>query len=352
MLLTLALIVGVAQGQTSASIPATLPEQSLSGVTALHTKAEAGDASAQFLLGKAFEGGLGVSKNEEEAARWFRKAADQGNAAAEDELGVLLWTGTGVRKDKVQAVQWYQKAAQQGNGSAMFNLAVAYYNAEGGTANVFQAQVWFYIARDHGSTLAADAVQRFEKAASQEGLIAVWHMVAATYAAGRAVPKDYALAFKWYQMCAEKGSTGAAVELARILYDGLSGKPDYNQALRWCQYAADRQNPLGMYCVGRLYQEGKTGPKDPAEAIRWFEKAAAFGDTSSCLQLGRMFWNGEGIKADPVTAYKWTLLGAELLPSEKRSVALQDLGNFQLQMTRKQIKEGAKKAEKFKKTIR
>jgi hypothetical protein len=41
-------------------------------------KANSGDASAQFELGKIYEAGGGVRQNLEQAAIWYRKAAEQG----------------------------------------------------------------------------------------------------------------------------------------------------------------------------------------------------------------------------------------------------------------------------------
>ena len=42
--------------------------------------ADQGDAAAQFRLGLAYRTGRGVEKSDEEAARWYQKAADQGHA--------------------------------------------------------------------------------------------------------------------------------------------------------------------------------------------------------------------------------------------------------------------------------
>ena len=41
-------------------------------------KAEKGDASAQVTLGLMYEYGRGVAKNDVEAVKWYRKAAEQG----------------------------------------------------------------------------------------------------------------------------------------------------------------------------------------------------------------------------------------------------------------------------------
>ena len=54
-----------------------------------------------------------MAQNKEEAAKWYRKAADQGDADAQCNLGYCYKTGDGVTKDPVRAVELYRKAADQ-----------------------------------------------------------------------------------------------------------------------------------------------------------------------------------------------------------------------------------------------
>ena len=68
--------------------------------------------------------GEGVTKDDVEAVKWYRKAAEQGNALAQANLGILFETGRGVPKDDVEAAVWYRKAAEQGNTFAQANLRV------------------------------------------------------------------------------------------------------------------------------------------------------------------------------------------------------------------------------------
>ena len=62
-----------------------------------------GHASAQFNLGVMHAAGEGVLKDEAEAVRWFRLAAEQGVADAQNNLGAMYATGKGVLKDSVLA---------------------------------------------------------------------------------------------------------------------------------------------------------------------------------------------------------------------------------------------------------
>src|SRR4029453_4247327 len=69
--------------------------------------ADKGDAKAQYELGRAFfSGALGVAKDEAEAVKWFRKAAEQNVADAQFSLGVCYANGRGVTKDDAESVKW------------------------------------------------------------------------------------------------------------------------------------------------------------------------------------------------------------------------------------------------------
>ena len=61
-----------------------------SGFLKTKAKAEAGDANAQNLLGVMYDVGFGVPKDDQEAVKWYRKAAAQGSTQAKMQLDNLL----------------------------------------------------------------------------------------------------------------------------------------------------------------------------------------------------------------------------------------------------------------------
>jgi len=75
-------------------------------------KAQKGDSEAQRELGCLYRMGLGVNKDEAQAATWYQKAAEAGNTKAQFYLGRLYEEGLGIAKDEARAMQWYLKAAQ------------------------------------------------------------------------------------------------------------------------------------------------------------------------------------------------------------------------------------------------
>ena len=62
--------------------------------------------------------GRGVARDDPEAVRWYRRAAEQGYATGQFNLGFMYENGRGVRRDRVEAVRWYRMAAEQGDEDA------------------------------------------------------------------------------------------------------------------------------------------------------------------------------------------------------------------------------------------
>ncbi len=80
--------------------------------------AEDGLADAQFILGRMYQNGDGVSRDARRAAGWYRRAAEQGHADARFDLGMMYRYGIGVTRDPVEAYAWFELADRAGNTEA------------------------------------------------------------------------------------------------------------------------------------------------------------------------------------------------------------------------------------------
>lgn len=70
-------------------------------------KAEAGDATAQFIVGLRYANGVSVKQDDNEAVRWVTTAANNGNGKAQCALSELYLFGScGVQKDVKEARTW------------------------------------------------------------------------------------------------------------------------------------------------------------------------------------------------------------------------------------------------------
>ena len=75
------------------------------------------------MLGGFYAKGVGVEKDEAEAVKWFRAAAEQGFMKGKALLGLAYFEGTGVEKDEAEGVKWLRAAAEQGDETAQKFLA-------------------------------------------------------------------------------------------------------------------------------------------------------------------------------------------------------------------------------------
>lgn len=104
--------------------------------------AEHGDTDAQRTLGFLYLDGQGVPQDFENAAYWFRQAANSGDAVAQNNLGVMYLNGQGVPPDSRVAIQWFRRAANQEDPRAQFNLALSYETGRGVDQNYNAAAEW------------------------------------------------------------------------------------------------------------------------------------------------------------------------------------------------------------------
>jgi uncharacterized protein len=310
--------VALAVGQ-AASLPMTQTPKSessdratpnLSDIAKLRAQAEAGDAVAQFELGRAYESGNGVAQNDDLAVAWFRKAADQGSAAAENDLGIMYQLGRGVEKNKEEAVRWYRQGAKMGSREAMFNLGVSYYNGEGVADNPIAAYAWFLLAQEAGSPAAGDAVRRSAEELGPSSIHDAFLQVAEMYEKGEGLPQSYANAALWYRKEAHE-IPEAALRLATLLINGTGVKQDYGEAMDLCSDYAKKHYPAAEYCVGYLYQQGLGVAPDAKQAVKWYGEAVAAGNTKAALTLAEMHLKGEGVEVNRADAFFYLFLAYE-----------------------------------------
>ena len=70
---------------------------------------------AQYELGICYRDGAGVPQSHQEAAKWFRRAAETDFCAeSQYELGCCYMEGRGVERSRREAVKWFRKAARNG----------------------------------------------------------------------------------------------------------------------------------------------------------------------------------------------------------------------------------------------
>ena len=118
----------------------------------LKEKANDGNIKAQLMLGGMYGGGFGVDKDEKEAFKWYKMAADNANddGRASSIVGNFYSNGIGTDKSDSLAVVYFKKASDKGHVFATLALGYCYLTGKGTTQNSIKAKKCFDAAKNAG----------------------------------------------------------------------------------------------------------------------------------------------------------------------------------------------------------
>ena len=87
-------------------------------INELKPSAQNGDVKAQFNLAKIYSSRKTSSQDQNEAIKWYTKAAEQKHAFSQYTLGQIYAQEQNMSKSYVQSYAWYNLALSQGNETA------------------------------------------------------------------------------------------------------------------------------------------------------------------------------------------------------------------------------------------
>jgi TPR repeat protein len=123
-------------------------------------KANANDSSAQFELGSRFNYGREAPKNNVEALRWLRRAAQGGHREAQRLLAVKLYNGYDIPPDHEGALLWAQHLAEAGDVPGQMMAGNMYANGEGTPRDLVRAYMWYDVAATGAQQANGDPLQQ------------------------------------------------------------------------------------------------------------------------------------------------------------------------------------------------
>jgi len=126
----------------------------------VRTLANSGDVEAIFLMGTAYDEGLGTEIDYAQALQWYKIAAKEGHILATHNVGNMYQDGRGVPVDHTEATTWWLEAAKAGDVIPALRLGEAYEAGQGVTRDIVQARYWYSKAAKAGNTAAADALRK------------------------------------------------------------------------------------------------------------------------------------------------------------------------------------------------
>lgn len=240
-------------------------------------------------------------------------ALETGSAAGRDGSGEPGAGATGVSahsgEDTVGTIlemppltigpQSLRIAAAKGDPSAQFDVAARFAEGKGVKRDFAQAAVWY------------------QRAATQ-GLAAAQYRLAALYERGLGVTTDTARARVWYRRAAEQGNLKAMHNMA-VLSAGKDGtSSDYEMAVKWFTEAAEHGVTDSQYNLAVLLESGLGVPKDQAAAYRWYALAARGGDQEAVRRMDRLKgrMNPTAIKAIEAEVAAWRPRDSDALAND------------------------------------
>ena len=192
----------------------------------LVSKAESGDAEAQYWVGVDSESGLRLKRDSEKAAQWLLKSAERGFAPAQRKYGLML-----AHSDPRVGKQWLLAAAEQGDAEAQMWLGAA--DEEG----------WF-------GTVDTQGALKWYRMAAEAGQVDAQMLLGNRYELGHEVQQDYAVAADWYRKAAEHvlpvspGADEARYHLALLYVEGRGVPQDYLKAYFWLRLVGSGENVI------------------------------------------------------------------------------------------------------------
>jgi dipeptidyl aminopeptidase/acylaminoacyl peptidase/TPR repeat protein len=299
-----------------------VPRDDAEAVRWFRQAAELGNSIGQYSLARMYFQGRGVPQDDVAMVTWLRRAAAQSHAPAMGDLGFAYFEGRGIARSDEEAVRWSRRAAERGVIAAQRNLGVAYRDGRAVPRDEAEAVRWFERAAKAGSAASMNDLGRMYSAgrgvARDADQAAHWFRRAAeagdangqrnlglAYLDGRGVPRDDAEAARWLRRAADHGNDSAMTDLGVLYYTGRGVPQDYAEAVRWFRRAADDGHAVAQRNLGLAVREGRAVPRDDTEAARWLERAAEQDDAGAQFHLAELYAHGTGVARDPVRAYIW-----------------------------------------------
>ena len=300
----------------------------------LRPLARDGSAQAQYLLGRMYEQGDGVARDEAEAKKLFKLAADQGHDNAGQRLALYENADSG---EESVVLEWYLPAAEEGDMEAQYNLGFMYETGWGVGIDEKMAANWYKEASD----LQHDMAQL------RLGMM---------YVVGSGVAKDVDQGVELLRLAAENGNRVAEVLVQEVFDNDDARELDVDRIIRGLRRSVDdgeqqalntlntsldrarrrikrerrevatesvvrqtakttkKEKPSTLasekvssaqFNIARAMDKGLGIPQNEPEMVKWYITAARQGNADAQFNLGILYVQGRGVSKDIQEGMRW-----------------------------------------------
>lgn len=256
--------------RVEASEELTLPE-SKEEFSALLSRAESGEAEAQYLMGAFYE------REAEGKIAYFRDQIPSGSPNLRAPLNIFERDSRGIAQDEWdEARLWYEKAAGCGHADALYALSTIYLQGLGVRVHL-----------EKGRALLAEAAEKGSLLAQYDLAMLYFHGYGLPDGVGY-IKQNYEEAVLWLTKAAKQGDALALYYLGVCAEEGNGTEKNAAEAFELYRASAERDCPWAKTALGRCYERGIGTETDEAQAIAWYERAAEDGDADAAEALERL----------------------------------------------------------------
>eukprot|EP01127_Copromyxa_protea_P014296 TRINITY_DN3959_c0_g1_i2.p1 TRINITY_DN3959_c0_g1~~TRINITY_DN3959_c0_g1_i2.p1 ORF type:complete len:664 (-),score=183.28 TRINITY_DN3959_c0_g1_i2:37-2028(-) len=322
-----------------------------------------GSAEAQKKIGDLYYDGINLEVDQEEAFKWYQKAAEQGNLSARFFVAEMTMCNSDDKAEKDACLEQIKDLASQGVPEA--KQFVAFFSLQGTLVpkNILEAfRLYKELADDTGLPEAAYEVgmmycrgrdgivydveegARYLEIAASQNHAESSRRLASMYYAGLGVAKDEQKAVDYLMKSGAASLGDAYYTLAMVVRDFKGSRKDtkgvrhlltrsaeegnvlathtlgvlaeeigdLESAVKYFTDAAEKGLPGAMYSLFLLYNAGKGVPKDAEKAKELIEQAAEGGDGQASFHLASLYFDGsEGYKQSTLKAEQYLRMSTE-----------------------------------------
>ena len=211
---------------------------------------------AIYYVGICYLNGTGLTKNERQAHKFIKMAAEYGDAMAQYDYAVMLDNGIGTDVDKTLAHSYYSKAAEQEESRAMVEMAHRYINGTMVTQDMNKAKELLHKAAEQEDTIAMFEYGKLLQESGRDGLI-------------------------YINAAAEKNNNDALM----FLLDMAQKNGDDKMVYKYAKELHINGNHTGTKIMADCYLHGSGIKRDKGLAKDLYREAAAAGNEDAAKTL-------------------------------------------------------------------
>jgi hypothetical protein len=272
-----------------------------------------------YYMARLYYDGRGVEESNEKAYKLFLEALDSGITEANYFLGILNYLGENenpvVKRDADTAIKYLSAAPEHMADLANEGMGYICWN-EGRREDAIK---YYEKAKELGSESAASFLSKINQTPEdkrkaflnyllnadidellkqyENGVKEAAFPIGCAYCHGeKGAETDYTKALMWFNKVIEEGTHGvdnAYFELAFMYLEGEGVAKNTTKAIEYFELAANNGFAYAATMLGETYRRGEHVPVDMEKSVFWYKKAAEAGDKFANQALFELYLQGK-----------------------------------------------------------